>query len=135
MKRFLQTCALILAASVAIADNLEDSDRMLCSTSKILVCFEDGDCVETYPWEVNVPQFLVIDTKKMTLSTTKASDENRSSSFHTIQREEGRILLQGIEAGRAYSYVIDETTGLATVAVSRDGLAVSVFGACTDTDT
>ena len=32
------------------------------------------------------------------------------------------------------SFVIDEATGRMTVAVSRDGLSVSVFGACTDTD-
>jgi len=74
-----------------------------------MVCLEDGDCFETCPWEVNVPQFVVIDTRKMTLSTTKASDENRSSPIRTLQRDGGRIFLQGIEAGRAFSYVIDET--------------------------
>ena len=98
------------------------------------VCFEDGDCYELHPWEANVPQFVVIDTKKKTLSTTKASDENRSTPIRTLQRQDGKIFLQGIEAGRAFSYVIDECTGLVTVAVSRDGLSVSVFGACTDAD-
>lgn len=37
-------------------------------------------------------------------------------------------------SGRAFSFVIDEATGHMTVAVSRDGLSVSVFGACTDAD-
>ncbi len=134
MKRYSLTCILILAASAANADNLENSDRLLCSTSTIRVCLEDGDCYDTHPWEANVPQFLVVDTKKMTLSTTKASDENRSSPIDTLQREDGKIILQGIEAGRAFSFVIDEFTGLVTVAVSRDGLSVSVFGACTDAD-
>lgn len=108
-KRFSITSILTPAASVAIADSLEDSDRLLCSSTKIMVCLEDGDCFETCPWEVNVPQFVVIDTRKMTLSTTKASDENRSSPIRTLQRDGGRIFLQGIEAGRAFSYVIDET--------------------------
>jgi len=39
-----------------------------------------------------------------------------------------------MEGGRAFSFVIDEATGLLTVAVARDGLSVSVFGACTDAD-
>ncbi len=132
MKRYSLTCILMLAASVANADNLENSDRFLCSTSKIQVCFEDGVCNETFPWEANVPQFVVVDTKKLTLSTTKASDENRSTPIRTLQREEGKIIFQGIEAERAFSFVIDEFTGLLTVAVSRDGMSVSVFGACTD---
>ena len=132
MKRYSLTCFLILAASVTNADNLKNSDRFLCSTSTIQVCFEDGVCNETFPWEANVPQFLVVDTKKKTLSTTKASGENRSTPIRTLQREEGKIILQGIEAGRAFSFVIDEATGWVTVAVSRDGMAVSVFGACTD---
>jgi hypothetical protein len=134
MKRFLLTCIPILAASVANADNLANSDRFLCSISKIQVCFEDGVCNETFPWEVNVPQFVVVDTKEMTLSTTKASEENRSTPIRTLEREDGKIFLQGIEAGRAFSWVIDEPMGLVTVAVSRDGMSVSVFGACTDAD-
>jgi hypothetical protein len=132
MKRFSLTWILMLAAFVANADNLENSDRLLCSTSTIQVCFEDGVCYDTNPWEANVPQFVVVDTKKMTISTTKASDENRSTPIRTLQREEGKIIFQGIEAERAFSFVIDEFTGLLTVAVSRDGMSVSVFGACTD---
>ncbi len=72
IERYALICILILAAAVTIADNLENSVRMLCSTSTIQVWFEDGVCNETFPWEANVPQFLVVDTKKMTLSTAKA---------------------------------------------------------------
>ena len=134
MKPFLLISTWTLIASAALADNIESADRLLCSTSLIVVCFEDGDCIDTHPWEVNVPQFIVIDTKKMTLSTTKASNENRSTRFRTLQRDAGTIILQGIEHGRAFSYVIDEASGLATVSVARDGVSVSVFGACTDAD-
>jgi hypothetical protein len=65
---------------------------------------------------------------------TKASQENRTSPITTLSRTDGNIFLQGIEGGRAFSFVIDEETGRVTVAVSRDGLTVTVFGACTDTD-
>ena len=39
-----------------------------------------------------------------------------------------------MEDGRVFSFVIDEATGRMTVAVSRDGISVRVFGACTDTN-
>jgi hypothetical protein len=49
-------------------------------------------------------------------------------------RNEGLVYLQGLEGGRAFSFVIDEDSGRMTVAVSRDGIAVNVFGICTGTD-
>ena len=123
-----------LAASSALADSVANADRLLCSTSRVVVCFEDGECVESLPWELNIPQFVVIDTKKKTISTTKASNENRSTPIRTLQRDGGAVIFQGIEQGRAFGVVIDEESGLLTGSVARDGMSVSVFGACTDAD-
>jgi len=134
MKPIVLISAFTLVASAAFADNIENTDRLLCSTSRIIVCFEDGECINAHPWELNIPQFVVIDAKKMTLSTTKASGENRSTPIRTLQRDNGKLILQGIEQGRAFGFVIDEVSGLLTASVARDGLAVSVFGACTDAD-
>ncbi len=134
MKPIVLISAFTLVALAAFADNVENTDRLLCSTSRIIVCFEDGECIDAHPWELNIPQFVVIDAKKMTLSTTKASGENRSTPIRTLQRDNGKLILQGIEQGRAFGFVIDEVSGLLTASVARDGLAVSVFGACTDAD-
>ncbi len=134
MKPILLIGAFTLIASAAFADNIEKTNRLLCSTTQIVVCFEDGECIDALPWELNVPQFIVIDAKKMTLSTTKASGENRSTSIRTLQRDDGLLILQGIEQGRAFGFVIDEESGLLTASVARDGMSVSVFGACTDAD-
>ncbi len=135
MKPIVLISAFTLVASAAFADNIENTDRILCSTSRIIVCFEDGECIDAHPWELNIPQFVVIDAKKMTLSTTKASGENRSTPIRSLKRDNGKLILQGIEQGRAFGFVIDEASGLLTASVARDGLAVSVFGACTDANT
>ena len=76
----------------------------------------------------------LVDTKKRTVSTTKASGLDRSTEFTMLKREDGLISVQGVEAGRAFSFVIDELTGRLTAAIARDGLTVTVFGACTDAD-
>jgi len=133
-KKIYIALGLLLASAASIADDVSNSNKLLCSTSQLVVCFESGECITMQPWEIGVPQFVIVDTKKKLISTTKASGENRSTPIRTLEREDSTIFLQGVEAGRAFSFSIDEQTGLLTVAVSRDGLTVSVFGACTDSD-
>ncbi|MEQ9561476.1 MAG: hypothetical protein RLN69_03070 [Woeseiaceae bacterium] len=134
MRKIITTATMLAIFSPALADDVTDVDRLLCSASEVTVCFESSDCVDVMPWELDMPQFIVIDLKKNVLSTTKASGENRSTPVRTLLRDNEEIVLQGVEAGRAFSFVIDEATGLLTVAVASDGMSVSVYGACTDAD-
>jgi hypothetical protein len=132
MKRSVAASVGLLASSVALADKLEGADRLLCAPSEIKICVEDADCYPAHASELGVPDFIIVDLKNKKLQTTKASDQTRSTGFSTMSRNAGKIYLQGIENGRAFSFVIDEATGRMTVAVSRDGVAVSAFGACTN---
>ncbi len=134
MNRFLILVLGLFAAANAWGEDLSDVDEFLCSVSRVILCAENGECFDMQPWEADVPQFVVVDTKKKMISTTDVSAENRSTQIATLVRTNGQIFLQGIEADRAFSFVIDEATGIVTVAVSRDGVSVSVFGACTDAD-
>jgi hypothetical protein len=123
---------MILAIGLPVlADDLTGADRLLCSSVQATVCWPDGDCEIGPPWNWNIPQFIEIDLATKVLSTTKASGENRKTAIHNLEREEGAIFLQGFEQGRAFSFVITEETGRLAVAVARDGITVSVFGACT----
>jgi hypothetical protein len=132
MKKLAMVFAGMLSVTVVQADNVEGIDKMICAAAQVQICIENDACYSATPAELGVPDFVVIDVKKKVISTTNASVENRSTKFASVVRSEGLIYLQGIEGGRAFSFVIDEATGRMTVAVSRDGLSVSVFGACTD---
>ena len=134
MKKSYIFCAGLLAAGIASAENLAGVDKMICAAGHAQICLETGDCYSTTPWELAMPDFVVIDIKKKTISTTKASQLNRATEFTGVEKSDGVIFLQGIEYGRAFSFVIHEATGRMTVAVSLDGISVSVFGACTATD-
>ena len=127
---FLGLSVLALPAAAA-ADDLTGAQAILCTAVQVMLCTDDGDCAIENPWNLNVPQFIEINFKDKKLSTTKASGENRSTPIRTLEREDGMIFLQGIEAGRAFSFVIGEKTGMASIAVAREGKTVSVFGACT----
>jgi|SRR5262252_7888231 len=130
-RSLLIVVALIVAPTLIRADDLSKQDLLLCTSVTAMHCHEDGDCVVDVPWNLNVPQFLQVNLKDKMLSTTKASGENRTTPIKNLVREGGTIYLQGLEGGRAFSFVINEETGLMAVGVAADGKVVSVFGACT----
>jgi hypothetical protein len=122
----------LTACTAAQADDVSDSDRILCSISTLMLCTEDGQCFPLSVLDLDVPQFLVFDLKKKTISTTKASSENRVSEVANLVRENNRIFVQGVENNGAYSILIENDLGRFTGTVTRDGITVSTFGACTD---
>jgi len=132
MKRIAVVVAMLLIATGVSGDDVTGSEKLLCSASRIIGCFEEGDCAELIAEDIGVPQFVVIDTRGQKISTTRASGENRSTPIGKPNRADGLMFFQGIEQGRAFSFVVHEQSGHLTVAVSRDGLSVSVFGSCTD---
>ena len=134
MKIYAIACTGILACSMAIAENLEGTDELLCAAGNAQICFENGECFPVAPWELGIPDFVVIDTKAKSISTTKASGENRTSPFSSVDRSDGLIHLQGREGHRVFSFVIEEASGHMTAAIVRDGFSVTVFGVCTDSD-
>lgn len=124
----------LLSGGAALADNLHGVDRFLCATGRVLVCVEDGDCTSIVASQADVPEFVVVDVQGKMLSTTEASRQNRVTPIGTLSRADGYVYLQGVDVGRAYSLIIDEESGHATAAVSRDGLTVTMFAACTNAD-
>ena len=134
MKNLAIACTALLAIGIAMAENLEGADELLCAAGHAQICFENGECFSVAPWELSIPDFVVIDTKKKSVSTTKASGQNRSSPFSSVEKSDGTIYLQGMEGNRTFSFVIEESSGHMTVAVVRDGFSVTVFGVCTHTD-
>jgi hypothetical protein len=122
--------ALAFLALPAFADEIKGADRILCSISSVNHCSEDNECSDDIPSNINVPKFMEVDLAGKKVQSTKASGENRSSSVD-LKRDGGLVIIQGFENGRAFSIVISETTGRSSMAVARDGIVVSAFGACT----
>jgi hypothetical protein len=120
-----------LTVVAAHADDVTGANRLLCSSGQLAVCFDDGECDHAPPAALNVPAFIEVDLAKKQLSTTPASGENRVSPIRNLERTDGRIVIQGVEGGRAFSFLIDEQTGALTAAVARNGIGVVVFGNCT----
>jgi hypothetical protein len=130
LRPILLASVLVLGIAPVAADDLTGANQILCTAVQATVCTID-DCEMGSPWDWNIPQFIQIDLAKKTMSTTPASGENRSTPIKTLERANDTIYLQGMEAGRAFSFVIDEASGMVSVSVARRGATVAVFGACT----
>ena len=128
------TFVALTACTAAQADDVSDSDRILCSISTLMLCTEDGQCFPLSVLDLDVPQFLVFDLKKKTITTTKASTDHRVSEVANLVRDDNRIFVQGVENNGAYSILIEDDLGRFTGTITRDGITVSTFGACTDAD-
>ncbi len=129
-----KTAALVLAltfASPVMGDMLNDIDRMLCVPGSVSHCVIDAGCTYELPEDENIPQFIEVDLRRKTLTTTQASGEDRSTPIQSQKRQDGYIYLQGVEDGRTYSMVISENTGNLTFVVAADGESASMFGDCT----
>lgn len=122
---------LLLAYTVALSDSLSGKDRLLCSAVEATVCTADGICESGPPWDWQIPQFLIVDLDRKELATTEASGENRTTPILSLSRQDGQIVLQGVQAGRAFSMVLQEANGHATISIATDGATIGVFAACT----
>ncbi|MDJ0835482.1 MAG: hypothetical protein QNK37_03135 [Acidobacteriota bacterium] len=123
--------ALLQTSAPLLADDVSNARAMICTPVLVTRCTPDGECVSLPPWELNIPQFIEVDLENKMLRTTRSSGQDRSSPIEHLEREGELIFLQGVENGRAFSFVIAADTGMASIAVARDGLVVTVFGACT----
>lgn len=129
---FVGVIALALTGMVW-ADDITGENDFLCAPANVNVCVDDGSCIPGVPWELGIPDFIAVDLKKRRLSTTESSAVNRATELDAIERINGHIYLHGVDRDRVFSFVIDEVSGFLTAAIARDGLTVTVFGACTPT--
>lgn len=125
------TVILALPGSVMWADDLSGSDRFLCSIGEVTMCTVDWECETDLPSRFNIPDFIEFDLEAGLLKTTEASHENRQTPILYITREDGLIVLQGLEMGRAFSFNIDEVSGVLTASASKPGQFSGAFGVCT----
>ena len=127
----LVALTLAMASSSVVADDLTGHDRFLCSIGDVTMCNVDWECETASPSRFNIPDFIVFDLEAGLLKTTEASQENRQTPILHVSREDGLIVLQGLEMGRAFSFNIEEDTGVLAAAAARPGGFSGAFGVCT----
>ena len=125
----LATLGLCLVPSPAGAAGKHDgSAPLLCVPIGITECGAEGECKRGTAESVNLPQFIRVDLKAMTI---RSEEQKRESPIKTVDHLNGRLILQGTQGQRGWTMLIDEDTGRLSATVIADGEGFVVFGACT----
>ncbi len=120
-----------VASYSLVAADFDGSKPLLCATIEAIECGPGDECLEGTAEGINAPQFFRIHFNEKTLSATKENGEDQSTGIRTMERVDGMLVMQGIEAGRAWSLVISEYTGKMSVSVAGDREGFVLFGVCT----
>ncbi|MEN8167058.1 MAG: hypothetical protein ABFR65_06215 [Pseudomonadota bacterium] len=114
------------------ATGLDGSAQLLCATIDAIECDGlSGECYVGTAETVNLAQFVRIDLKEKKIEAVKQGGKSLSSTIMNHQRENGKLILQGIEDGRGWSLVIVEETGKMSATIAGDQVGFVVFGNCT----
>ena len=130
MRALLATGALVglgLLASTASAAPLDGTVPMLCALNSVVECARRGDCERSTAEDAQVPPFVRIDVGKQLLSTV---DGGRTSPIASVQRANGRLMVQGMQNERVWGAVINEQTGQMSATVGEDDGAIVISGTC-----
>jgi hypothetical protein len=110
---------------------LDGSAPTLCALIRTFDCEPGADCQQGAAESVNLPDFIKIDFRGKTISTTGDGDQPKVTTIRHLEQGDDGIILQGLEETRAWSMVIAKKTGRMTATVSGHQVAFAVFGACT----
>jgi hypothetical protein len=121
----------LLCSAALLADDLRGHDAFVCAVLEVSRCHPGEGCDEIQPADANIPAFIEVDLAAKALRTTAASAERRATPILSVTRQDGELILQGVEQGRAWSFVIDEPNGTLSAAVAREEFTVTSFATCT----
>lgn len=134
----LAAIALVLGASSAHAVNFASGQPLLCAVQSVSECVAGAACEQLMPYEINMPDFFLIDPANRLLIGSPAGGVQRKTPIEYSERLDGRLILQGaddgsksVRDGLAWSMAIDEQTGKLIVSAAGDGFVLAGFGACT----
>jgi hypothetical protein len=135
MRKFKLIGLLLLTICIlpfsALAGDFDGSKPLLCAVIETFDCGPGGECQRGTAESIDIPQFLKISFKEKTISSTPESGQVRTTKIQNMERIDGKLILQGVQNGKAWSMLISETTGKVTLSASDDQAGFLVFGACT----
>ena len=128
----LSACFFSATPFMATAVSAADVDaNMVCAAMDVVACVDDSACIQGTAKSFDLPEFVIIDTKKKIMRADYESGHKGTSPVKTIEHSGEHLILQGIENSRGWSLAINTKSGDMSGALAGEGVSFLIFGNCT----
>ena len=132
MSKILIFIAVLAAATnAANAKGFDGSQPLICSSMEAYDCGPDSNCIKGTAASIDAPQFIRLDFDQKLARSTRATGEERTAKIESMTREEGKLILQGVQLGLGWSMVITQESGAMALTAAGEQVVFVIFGACT----
>jgi hypothetical protein len=119
--------ALLLAGDGARAEGLDASKPIQCKLNGSAQCDAAASCIEVTLEQIDLADELTLDFENQRISS---KDNDRTSPIDDVDLLETVLVLQGHQAGRGWTIVIDRTSGHLSAALAETAGAFVISGEC-----
>ncbi len=124
---FMFILAVVLIPVMGIGEEMPKT--MLCSVLKTVDCPMGEKCWRGSAKDLNFPQFVTLNFAEKIISGKLHDGQNKTATIDKIIRNDGKIILQGMEK-RAWNLTLLEATGEFSASATDEDKVLGVFGAC-----
>ena len=124
---FIFILAIVFIPAMAMTE--EFPKTMLCSVLRTVDCPMGEKCWRGSAKDLNFPQFVTLNFAEKIISGKLHDGQNKTATIDKIIRNDGKIILQGMEK-RAWNLTLLEATGEFSASATDEGNVLGVFGAC-----
>jgi len=128
---FFMLLTICMAPVPLFAGDFDGSKPLLCAVIETIEYEPGGECQRGTAESIGIPQFLIINFQERVISSTPEIGLIRTTKIKNMERIDGKLILQGVQMGKAWSMVINEATGKVIISISDVMAGFIVIGACT----
>ena len=126
--------ALLLTPFLVAASVPAEADEYVCTPAQSVECDSDLNCGPPVPL-VPPPTFFHVDLDDRVI-TVLGPEERRGETtpIRHMERDGDRVIIGGVQAGRAWSIIFSERDGRMTLTLNLGDAGLVVFGKCIPAD-
>ena len=127
--------ALLLAAGCCLssaafaAGKYDGSAPLVCAVLVVHECAEWTICQPRTAVSAGLPPMIKVDVKAMKIRDLEAG-KSPESAIRSVDHANNKMVLNGGEAGRGWSVLVNEQTGRMSAVVAADEASFVAFGQC-----
>ena len=120
-----------VTTEASVASGLDGSSDIVCAVMDVVACAEDKGCVQNTARGFELPEFIILDSKKKVLRAAYESGHKAVSPVKNLEQSGSHFIMQGVENGRGWNIAIDTKNGNMSGSTVGDAISFLVFGTCT----